>query len=163
MEWYLKSFQNPLAVDKEVFSKADITKPIIIGDTGTQYFVLDGNQRLTKAMLDGKDIEAYVLTAEQTESVKSSKQRAPRQQRATEEYISEGREAGFKDTVIIDYLSRVRKVPMKEIKEAMEIVLEGLGALPESFKNIQGGARAGLKLFKRIDALVQKENPFSTI
>jgi len=81
----------------------------------------------------------------------------PRQQRATEEYISEGREAGFKDTVIIDYLSRVRKVPMKEIKSAMEIVSEGLGALPASFKNIQGGAKAGLKLFKRIDKLVQKE------
>ncbi len=80
-----------------------------------------------------------------------------RQQRATEEYISEGREAGFKDTVIIDYLSRVRKVPMKEIKSAMEIVSEGLGALPASFKNIQGGAKAGLKLFKRIDKLVQKE------
>ena len=80
-----------------------------------------------------------------------------RQQRATEEYISEGRDAGFKDTVIIDYLSRVRKVPMKEIKSAMEIVSEGLGALPASFKNIQGGAKAGLKLFKRIDKLVQKE------
>lgn len=81
----------------------------------------------------------------------------PRQQRATEEYISEGRDAGFKDTVIIDYLSRVRKVPMKEIKSAMEIVSEGLGALPASFKNIQGGAKSGLKLFKRIDKLVQKE------
>ena len=81
----------------------------------------------------------------------------PRQQRATEEYISEGREAGFKDTVIVDYLSRVRKVPMKEIKSAMEIVSEGLGALPASFKNIQGGAKSGLKLFKRIDKLVQKE------
>ena len=84
-------------------------------------------------------------------------ERLKRQQRATEEYISEGREAGFKDTVIIDYLSRVRKVPMKEIKSAMEIVSEGLGALPASFKNIQGGAKAGLKLFKRIDKLVQKE------
>jgi len=81
----------------------------------------------------------------------------PRQQRATEEYISEGRDAGFKDTVIIDYLSRVRKVPMKEIKSAMEIVSEGLGALPASFKNIQGGAKSGLKLFKKIDKLVQKE------
>ena len=84
-------------------------------------------------------------------------ERLKRQQRATEDYISEGREAGFKDTVIVDYLSRVRKVPMKEIKEAMEIVSEGLGALPASFKNIQGGAKAGLKLFKRIDKLVQKE------
>jgi len=84
-------------------------------------------------------------------------ERLKRQQRATEEYISEGREAGFKDTVIIDYLSRVRKVPMKEIKSAMEIVSEGLGALPASFKNIQGGAKSGLKLFKRIDKLVQKE------
>ena len=80
-----------------------------------------------------------------------------RQQRATEEYISEGRDAGFKDTVIVDYLSRVRKVPMKEIKSAMEIVSEGLGALPSSFKNIQGGAKSGLKLFKKIDKLVQKE------
>lgn len=84
-------------------------------------------------------------------------ERLKRQQRATEEYISEGRDAGFKDTVIIDYLSRVRKVPMKEIKSAMEIVSEGLGALPASFKNIQGGAKSGLKLFKRIDKLVQKE------
>ena len=84
--------------------------------------------------------------------------RENRQQRANEEYISEGREAGFKDTVIIDYLSRVRKVPMKEIKSAMEIVSEGLGALPSSFKNIDGGAKAGLKLFKKIDKLVQKEN-----
>ena len=63
-------------------------------------------------------------------------------------------EAGFKDTVIIDYLSRVRKVPMKEIKSSMEIVSEGLGALPASFKNIQGGTKAGLRLFKRIDKLV---------
>ena len=88
---------------------------------------------------------------------KVTPERLKRQQRATEDYISEGREAGFKDTVIVDYLSRVRKVPMKEIKEAMEIVSEGLGALPASFKNIQGGAKAGLKLFKRIDKLVQKE------
>ena len=80
----------------------------------------------------------------------------PRQQRDTEEYISEGRDAGFKDTVIVDYLSRVRKVPMKEIKSAMEIVSEGLGALPSSFKNIDGGAKAGLKLFKRIDKNVIK-------
>ena len=89
---------------------------------------------------------------------KVTPERLKRQQRATEEYISEGREAGFKDTVIIDYLSRVRKVPMKEIKSAMEIVSEGLGALPASFKNIDGGAQAGVKLFKRIDKLVQKEN-----
>ena len=88
---------------------------------------------------------------------KVTPERLKRQQRATEEYISEGREAGFKDTVIIDYLSRVRKVPMKEIKSAMEIVSEGLGALPASFKNIQGGAKSGLKLFKKIDKLVQKE------
>jgi len=89
---------------------------------------------------------------------KVTPERLKRQQRATEEYISEGREAGFKDTVIIDYLSRVRKVPMKEIKSAMDIVSEGLGALPASFKNIDGGAQAGVKLFKRIDKLVQKEN-----
>tara|TARA_R110000803_G_scaffold69057_1_gene131193 strand:+ start:670 stop:8304 length:7635 start_codon:yes stop_codon:yes gene_type:complete len=87
---------------------------------------------------------------------KVTPERLKRQQRDTEEYISEGRDAGFKDTVIVDYLSRVRKVPMKEIKSAMEIVSEGLGALPSSFKNIDGGAKAGLKLFKRIDKNVIK-------
>ena len=90
---------------------------------------------------------------------KVTPERLKRQQRATEEYISEGRDAGFKDTVIIDYLSRVRKVPMKEIKSAMDIVSEGLGALPASFKNIDGGAQAGVKLFKRIDKkVIQPEN-----
>jgi len=66
----LKSFQNPLAVDKEVVSKADTSKPIIIGDTGTSYFVLDGNHRLTKAMLDGSDIEAFVLSEDQTNRIR---------------------------------------------------------------------------------------------
>jgi hypothetical protein len=66
----LKSFQNPLAVSKDVVKNADITKPIIIGDTGDAYFVLDGNHRLTKAMMKGKDIQAYVLSPEQTEKIK---------------------------------------------------------------------------------------------
>jgi hypothetical protein len=66
----LKSFQNPLAVDKKVVEKADISKPIIIGDNGKDYFVIDGNHRLTKAMINGDDIDAYVLTEEQTESIK---------------------------------------------------------------------------------------------
>jgi len=66
----LKSFQNPLAVSKDVVENADITKPIIIGDTGDAYFVLDGNHRLTKAMMEGKDIQAYVLSPEQTKKIK---------------------------------------------------------------------------------------------
>jgi len=66
----LKSFQNPLTVSKDVVKNADITKPIIIGDTGYAYFVLDGNHRLTKAMMKGKDIQAYVLSPEQTEKIK---------------------------------------------------------------------------------------------
>jgi len=87
---------------------------------------------------------------------KVTPERLTRQQRNTEEYISEGRDAGFKDTVIVDYLSRVRKVSMSEIKSSMEIVSEGLGALPSSFKNIDGGVKAGLKLFKKIDKNVIK-------
>jgi hypothetical protein len=66
----LKSFQNPLAVDKEVARKADASKPIIIGDTGKSYFVLDGNHRLTKAMLDGLDVEAFVLSEDQTNRIR---------------------------------------------------------------------------------------------
>jgi len=81
-----------------------------------------------------------------------------RGQRAPEEYIREARDAGFKDTVIVDYLSRVRKLSMKVIKEAMEIDSAILGKLPESFKNIAGGAKAGLKLFKKVDRYMKAEN-----
>ena len=81
-----------------------------------------------------------------------------RGQRAPEEYIREARDAGFKDTVIVDYLSRVRKLSMKVIKEAMEIDSEILGTLPESFKNIAGGAKAGVKLFKKVERYMKAEN-----
>ena len=80
-----------------------------------------------------------------------------RQQRTPADYIREGREAGFRDELIIDYLKRVRKIKAKEIKELMEIDSEILGALPESFKNITGGAKAGSKLFTKIDNFIKSE------
>ena len=85
-----------------------------------------------------------------------------RQQRTTEDYIREGREAGFRDELIIDYLRRVRKLKVKEIKDLMDIDSELLGALPESFKNIKKGAIAGLKLFLRVEAFILKENRLNT-
>ena len=80
-----------------------------------------------------------------------------RQQRTPADYIREGREAGFRDELIVDYLKRVQKLRVKDIKELMGLDSETLGALPESFKNIKGGAKAGLKLFNKIDLLIKKE------
>lgn len=81
-----------------------------------------------------------------------------RQQRTPADYIREGREAGFRDELIVDYLKRVQKLRVKDIKELMGLDSEILGALPESFKNIKGGAKAGLKLFNKIESLIKKEN-----
>ncbi len=85
-----------------------------------------------------------------------------RQQRTPVDYISEGREAGFRDEIIVDYLRRVRKLKVKEIKDLMAIDSELLGALPESFKNIEGGAKAGLKLFLKVEKFILNQNRLNT-
>ena len=85
-----------------------------------------------------------------------------RQQRTPVDYISEGREAGFRDELIVDYLRRVRKLKVKEIKDLMAIDSELLGALPESFKNIEGGAKAGLKLFLKVEKFILNQNRLNT-
>ena len=80
-----------------------------------------------------------------------------RQQRSVIDYVNEGRDAGFRDELIIDYLRRVRRLKMKDIKKVMDIPAGVTMSLPESFKNIKGGAVAGLKLFKKIEAFRDKE------
>jgi len=75
-----------------------------------------------------------------------------RQRRSVVDYVNEGRDAGFRDELIVDYLRRVRKLKMKDIRDVMDIPIGITMSLPESFTNIKGGAVVGLKLFKKIEA-----------
>mgnify|MGYP003631277985 CR=1 FL=1 len=84
-------------------------------------------------------------------------QKIERQQRSVIDYVNEGRDAGFRDELIIDYLRRVRRLKMKDIREVMDIPMGFTMSLPESFKNTKGGAVAGLKLFKKIETFRDKE------
>jgi len=68
--------------------------------------------------------------------------------------VKEAREAGIKDDLIIDYLKRKEKLTTTKIKELFNIDSELLGALPESFKSIEGGATAGLKLYLDIEKFI---------
>ena len=72
-------------------------------------------------------------------------------------FIKEARDANFTDERIADYLTQKKGMKAKDVKEMFSV---GLGDLPESFANIKGGSKAGLKLFKRVnkfrDGLVSK-------
>ena len=88
---------------------------------------------------------------------KPKKTRKTRGQQSIVDYVNKGRDAGFRDELIVDYLRRVRKLKMKDIKEVMDIPMGITMSLPQSFKNIKGGAVAGLKLFKKIETFIAKE------
>ena len=83
--------------------------------------------------------------------------RKSRQRRSVIDYVNEGRDAGFRDELIIDYLKRVRKLKIKDIREVMDIPMGISMSLPKSFTNIKGGSVAGLKLFKKIEAFRDRE------
>lgn len=86
-----------------------------------------------------------------------------RQQRTPIQVVTEGRDAGFRDELIVDFFQRKYKKPdgkrltMKEIREVMDIPLGLMNTLPQSFSNLIGGAEAGLKLYKKIEAFRNKE------
>ena len=88
---------------------------------------------------------------------KISTPRKKRQQRSVIDYVNEGRDAGFRDELIIDYLRRVRRLKIKDIREVMDIPMGISMSLPKSFTNIKGGSVAGLKLFKKIEAFRDRE------
>ena len=86
-----------------------------------------------------------------------------RQQKSPLNIVTEGREAGFRDELIVDFLQRNykkedgKRLTMKEIRDVMDIPLGLMNTLPQSFSNLIGGAEAGLKLYKKIEAFRNKE------
>ena len=71
--------------------------------------------------------------------------------------INEARENNFTDAAIKDYLTRVRKFPLKEVNEAMKAKADFFIELPDSFKNMKGGIKAGQALFDKISKFRAKE------
>ena len=86
-----------------------------------------------------------------------------RQQKSPLNIVTEGREAGFRDELIVDFLQRNykkedgKRLTMKEIRDVMDIPLGLMNTLPQSFANLVGGAEAGVKLYKKIEAFRKKE------
>ena len=74
-----------------------------------------------------------------------------RQQKAITDIVKEGRENNFKDPQIRDFLVRVKKFSAKEVDRIMKVNIDLLQLMPKSFGNIEGGAKAGVKLFKKIN------------
>ena len=71
--------------------------------------------------------------------------------------INEARENNFTDAAIKDYLTRVRKFPLKEVNEAMKAKADFFIELPNSFKNMKGGIKAGQALFDKVSKFRAKE------
>jgi len=71
--------------------------------------------------------------------------------------INEARENNFTDAAIKDYLTRVRKFPLKEVNEEMKAKADFFIELPDSFKNMKGGIKAGQALFDKISKFRAKE------
>jgi len=76
---------------------------------------------------------------------------APRQQKSMNDIIQEGREANFRDAVLRDYLIRVRKFQAKVVDAALEVSRDMFEKLPNSFKDMIGGVKAGEKLYKKVE------------
>ena len=79
-----------------------------------------------------------------------------REQKSTQQIINEGRQANFKESNIRDFLVRVLNRSAKEVDELMSLDKDFLEVVPKSFTNIEGGIKAGTKLYNRVEAYRKK-------
>ena len=77
--------------------------------------------------------------------------------KSMKDIINEARQNNFTDAAIKDYLTRVRKIKVKEVNAALEANADFFIELPDSFKNIKGGIKAGTDLFNRVSKFRAKE------
>ena len=63
-----------------------------------------------------------------------------RQQKSISEVITESRQNNFRDVAIRDYLIRLKGFNAKDVDSALSININLFDELPNSFKNIDGGA-----------------------
>ena len=81
---------------------------------------------------------------------------ARRQQKSMNDIISEARDANFRDATIRDYLIRVRKMKAEVVDAALEVSRDAFEKLPDAFKNMKGGVRAGEALYKKVENFRKK-------
>ena len=97
------------------------------------------------------------------ESVQRSDQKALTNDMSPSEVIKVARDNNFSDAAIKDYLVRRRGFSVKEVTELLSLDANLFSKMPPSFGNIKGGAKAGLKLFKKVlnfrDKLSKKLSP----
>jgi len=79
-----------------------------------------------------------------------------REQKSTQQIINEGRQANFKESNIRDFLVRVLNRSAKEVDKLMSLDKDFLEVVPKSFTNIEGGIKAGTKLYNRVEAYRKK-------
>lgn len=87
-----------------------------------------------------------------------AKDRVPKNLRNDSYYlqkVDEARALGIPDSEIYDFLNRKEKLTVAKIKTLFKIDSILLGVLPESFRNIEGGANAGLDLFLDVEKTYQ--------
>ena len=153
--------------NKETFFAFNKGEPDVVA------MVYDGGDRNTIAErvgtfenVQGKLKEApYVKewdNAKALQSKLSESLNKVRQQKSVTDVVTEGRVNNFKDATIRDFLVRVKGYAAKEVDAALEVAIDLLTILPESFKNVKGGVNVGAKLFGRVSSfrtnLTEKNN-----
>ena len=66
------------------------------------------------------------------------------------EIIIAGRDNNFSDASIKEYLTKIRKLKVKEVNELMAIKPDLFSKMPPSFGDVKGGAKVGAKLYSKI-------------
>lgn len=98
---------------------------------------------------------SYYLTNSRGYKINPYKNKG-RQQKDIESYILEARRNNFRDDVIKDFLTRVKKFPAKLVNQLMALDVDLFDQMPKSFGNIKGGAQVGLALYQKVDAYRKK-------
>ena len=70
--------------------------------------------------------------------------------------VREARERNFSDAAISDYLQRVKKLKVGEIKKLLEVSPDLLTSIPVEFGKVEGGMKVGMEIYENVDNKLQK-------
>ena len=148
---------NPLSsavLTEDVISPSDI---LSIEDVDYKFgkpFDKNG-QPLTEESFDIKD---DVAPRQQLSDIDGPSQRSQKGDASRiHRIISEGRDNNFTDAQILDYLVRKKFATVTQAKDLMKFPVSVVSDLPQSFRDIEGGLKVGLKLYNRVEQFIKKE------
>ena len=70
--------------------------------------------------------------------------------------VREARERNFSDAAISDYLQRVKKLKVGEIKKLLEVNPDLLTSIPAEFGKVEGGMKVGMEIYENVDNKLQE-------